>query len=93
VVSGDPETYAEMTTPAGLKEISTYADVFAPDKAQIFPRDAAGNTGQPTSLVEDAHHVGLKVVPYTFRAENQFLPAQYRNGSDPDAFGNILAEF
>jgi glycerophosphoryl diester phosphodiesterase len=93
VASGDPETYAEMTTPAGLKEISTYADVLGPDKAQIFPRDALGNTGQPTSLVTDAHHAGLKVVPYTFRAENQFLPAQYRKGTDPNAFGNIFAEF
>jgi glycerophosphoryl diester phosphodiesterase len=67
--------------------------VLGPDKAQIFPRDAAGNTGQPTSLVTDAHHAGLEVVPYTFRAENQFLPAQYRKGTDPNAFGNIFAEF
>jgi glycerophosphoryl diester phosphodiesterase len=93
VASNDPETYAEMTTPAGLKEISTYADVLGPDKAQIFPRDADGNTGQPTSLVTDAHNAGLKVVPYTFRAENQFLPVQYRKGTDPNAFGNIFAEF
>ena len=93
VVSGDPETYAEMTTPKGLKEISTYADVLGPDKVQIFPRDAAGNTGASTSLVADAHHAGLKVVPYTFRAENQFLPAQYRSGADPNAFGNVFAEF
>jgi glycerophosphoryl diester phosphodiesterase len=93
VVSGDPETYAQMTTPQGLKDISTYADVLGPDKAQIFPRDAAGNTGAPTSLVADAHHAGLKVVPYTFRAENQFLPAQYRKGVDPNAFGNVFAEF
>ena len=93
VASGDPETYAEMTTAVGLKEISTYADVLGPDKAQIFPRDAAGNTGAPTSLVTDAHHAGLKVVPYTFRAENQFLPTQYRQGTDPNAFGNVFAEF
>jgi glycerophosphoryl diester phosphodiesterase len=82
-----------MTTPQGLKDIATYADVLGPDKAQIFPRDAAGNTGAQTSLVADAHHVGLKVVPYTFRAENQFLPAQYRKGVDPNAFGNVFAEF
>ena len=92
VASGDPETYAQMTTPAGLKEMSTYADVLGPDKAQIFPRDAAGNTGAPTTLVADAHDAGLKVVPYTFRAENQFLPLQYRSSADPNAFGNLFAE-
>ena len=93
VASGDPKTYAQMTTPAGLKEISTYADVLGPDKAQIFPRDALGRTGAPTALVKDAHHAGLDVVPYTVRAENQFLPAQYRKGTDPNAFGNVFAEF
>jgi glycerophosphoryl diester phosphodiesterase len=93
VVSGDPETYAEMTTPKGLKEISTYADVLGPDKAQIFPPDATGKTGKPTTLVADAHHAGLKVVPYTLRAENQFLPAQYRSSVDPNAYGNVFAEF
>jgi glycerophosphoryl diester phosphodiesterase len=92
VAAGDPETYAQMTTPAGLKEISTYADVLGPDKVQIFPRDAAGSTGEPTTLVADAHDAGLTVVPYTFRAENQFLPLQYRSSADPNAFGNLFAE-
>jgi glycerophosphoryl diester phosphodiesterase len=82
-----------MTSPLGLKEVATYADVLGPDKTQIFPRDAGGNTGAPTAIVTDAHHAGLKVVPYTFRAENQFLPAQYRKGANPNDFGNIFAEF
>ncbi|MGB9377734.1 MAG: glycerophosphodiester phosphodiesterase [Mycobacteriales bacterium] len=92
VATGDPQTYAQMTTPVGLKEISTYADWLGPDKTQIFPRDAAGNTGAPTSLVSDAHAAGLEVVPYTFRAENQFLPLQYRSSADPNAFGDLFAE-
>ena len=32
------------------------------------------------------------VHPYTFRAENQFLPADYRSGSDPAAYGRVLDE-
>jgi glycerophosphoryl diester phosphodiesterase len=92
VASGDPETYAQMTSAKGLKEMSTYADVVGPDKAQIFPRDAAGNTGAPTALIKDAHHAGLDVVTYTIRAENQFLPAQYRKGANPNDFGNMFAE-
>jgi glycerophosphoryl diester phosphodiesterase len=66
--------------------------VLGPDKAQIFPREAAGNTGAPTTLVANAHAAGLTVVPYTFRAENQFLPPQYRSSADPNAFGNLFAE-
>jgi glycerophosphoryl diester phosphodiesterase len=92
VAANDPETYAQMTTAQGLKEVSTYADVLGPDKAQIFPRDAAGNTGAPTTFVTDAHSAGLEVVPYTFRAENQFLPAQYRNGANPNDYGDLIAE-
>ncbi|PZS26831.1 MAG: glycerophosphodiester phosphodiesterase [Pseudonocardiales bacterium] len=92
VVSGDPRTYADMTTPAGLKEISTYADVLGPDKEQIFTRDPAGNTGAPTTLITDAHAANLAVVTYTIRAENQFLPLQYRSSADPNAFGNMFGE-
>lgn len=92
VASGDPQTYADMTTPAGLAEVAEYADVIGPDKSQILPRNAAGETGAATSLVADAHAAGLQVVPYTVRAENQFLPAQYRSSSDPNEFGDVLSE-
>ena len=92
VVSGDPETYADMTTAAGLAEVATYADVLGPDKSQILPRDADGRTGSATTLVRDAHAAGLQVVPYTVRAENAFLPLQYRRGTDPSAFGDVLSE-
>lgn len=89
---GEPQTYASMTTPAGLREISTYADWLGPDKAQIFPRAADGSTAAPTALLRDAHEAGLRVVAYTYRAENQFLPLQYRHGADPNAYGDVLAE-
>ncbi|NHC47217.1 glycerophosphodiester phosphodiesterase [Motilibacter aurantiacus] len=93
VVSGDPQTYAQMTSAEGLREVAEYADVVGPDKSQIYPRAANGTTGAPSALVADAHAAGLKVVPYTVRAENQFLPVQYRKGTDPTAYGDVLAEF
>lgn len=43
--------------------------------------------------MRDAHGAGLKVVPYTVRAENQFLPAQYRKGTNPNDYGNAFGEF
>ena len=89
---GEKQTYAAMTTPAGLRNVASYADWLGPDKAQIFPRAADGTTGAATPLIRDAHAARLSVVPYTFRAENQFLPAQYRHGTDPNAYGDLLAE-
>jgi glycerophosphoryl diester phosphodiesterase len=87
-------SYAQMSTPAGLREIARYAVGVGPEKSQIIPRDAQGNL-DPTSassLVADAHAAGLKVHPYTFRAENNFLPANLRSGDDPQARGDIEAE-
>ena len=81
VVAGDPRTYADLVTPAGLAEIATYADGIGPSKNLIVPRDAAGNLLDPTSLVSDAHRAGLVVHPWTFRRENSFLPLDFRQGN------------
>jgi glycerophosphoryl diester phosphodiesterase len=89
---GDPRRYADYLTPAGLAEIATFADGIGPDKSLIIPRLADGALGTPTSLVADAHHTGLVLHPYTFRAENQFLPADYRTGADPNAYGRAIEE-
>jgi glycerophosphoryl diester phosphodiesterase len=81
VVAGDPRTYADLVTPAGLAEIATYADGVGPNKNLIVPRDTAGNLLDPTTLVRDAHRAGLVVHPWTFRRENSFLPLDFRQGN------------
>lgn len=83
VAAGDPTTYQDMMSPAGLARIAAYADWIGPDKSSV-----AG-----TSLVADAHAAGLRIGPYTFRAENQFLPAQFRRGSGANDFGDAFAEY
>ncbi|CAH0698989.1 unnamed protein product [Spodoptera exigua] len=88
-------TYADMATPAGLAEVAKYAYAVGPDKSYIIPRDAENNLGEPTTFVHDAHQVGLKVHPYTFRAENFFLPKDSRNKKNPNtpsALGNLAEE-
>jgi glycerophosphoryl diester phosphodiesterase len=92
VAAGDPRTYADIMSPAGLQEVSTYADWLGPEKNSIIPRDAQGFLTTPTPLVKNAHDAGLKVVAYTFRDENQFLPADFRDGTDPNAKGDIFGE-
>ncbi|GAA2459346.1 glycerophosphodiester phosphodiesterase [Actinomadura vinacea] len=93
VAAGKGPTFDDMVTPAGLKEISTYADWIGPEKTRVIPNKADGTIGTPTSLVKDAHAAGLKVCPYTFRNENQFLPADLRNGTAPGAYGQALKEY
>jgi glycerophosphoryl diester phosphodiesterase len=92
VAAGDPTTYADLLTPAGLADVATYADWLSPEKNQVLPRDAAGATGEPSTLVDDAHGAGLRVVVYTLRRENQFMATNFRRGSDPDAPGDLVAE-
>jgi len=93
VAGGDPRTYADMVTPEGLAEVATYADILGPDKAQIIPLDADGNLAEPTTLVADSHGADLKVVPYTFRNENNFLPMNLRSSEDPSAWGDAFGEY
>lgn len=89
----DPKAnYAAMATPAGLKAVAAYADAVGVSKSMVVPRDAAGRSATPTTLVADAHAAGLKVHVWTFRAENFFLPAELRNGTAPEAHGNLNAE-
>lgn len=90
--TGDPRTYADLTTPNGLSGLAKIVNGIGPDKNQIIPRDVAGNLATPTNLVKNAHRAGLLVHPYTFRAENQFLPVDYRRGTNPSDYGRILAE-
>jgi glycerophosphoryl diester phosphodiesterase len=87
--AGDPRTYRDLLTPGGLAEIATYAAGVGVPKELVLPGDALG---EPSSLVDDAHASGLLVHVWTLRAENQFLPASLRIGSDPSASGDAYAE-
>jgi glycerophosphoryl diester phosphodiesterase len=78
VAAKDGRTYADMVTPAGLKEIALYADAVSPYKEVIIPRTAANELGATTSFVADAHASGLKVHTWTLRPENPFLPTSMR---------------
>ncbi|MGW6201366.1 glycerophosphodiester phosphodiesterase [Kribbella sp. NPDC055110] len=92
VVSGDKRTYADIVSAQGLREVATYADGVGPSKDQVIPLDAAGKLGQPTALVADAHRAGLVVHPYTFRVENNFLPADFDSDAVPSDSGNLFGE-
>ncbi len=92
VAKGDPRTYRDLIQPASLIALGKTINGIGPEKALVIPRKADGTLGAPSSLVADAHAAGLKVHPWTFRAENTFLPSDFRVGSDPSAYGRAIDE-
>lgn len=75
------ETYASMLTPAGLAAVAKRADAIGLNKSLVS-----------AERVASAHAAGLKVHAWTYRAENFFLPAADRIGTDPKAHGDLTAE-
>jgi glycerophosphoryl diester phosphodiesterase len=94
MVVGSGPTYADMLTTAGLATIAQYAQGIGPDKNVVIPRTADNSLGTPTALVDDAHDAGLLVHPYTFRAENIFLPTDLQIGTParPTDYGRAIDE-
>ncbi|MBT2490115.1 glycerophosphodiester phosphodiesterase [Streptomyces sp. ISL-96] len=92
-VAGDPRKVADLVKPEGLKWIAGFAQGLGPTLDLIIPKDAAGKLGTPTTLVRDAHAQGLILHPYTMRNENTFLPADFRRGTDPAAYGDAFGAF
>jgi len=92
ISKGDKRLYQDWMTPKGLKEISRFANGVGPEKFFVIPKKADGTLGQPTSLVGDAHRLGLKVVPWTFRNENQFMAKDLQKGTNPAAYGKAIEE-
>ena len=91
VVSGDPRTYRDLTSPKNLAWVATYADGVGAHKDLVLPR-TGGATSTPSAFVTDAHAAGLLVHVWTLRAENQFMATNFRVGTDPNAFGDLTAE-
>ena len=93
--AGDPRTYDDLVTPAGLRDVATYATWIGPSKERVL----AGTT--PTTLVADARAAGLRTMPYTFRNENEFLPGPLRRPGPPGTpvpapaptYGDAFAEY
>jgi glycerophosphoryl diester phosphodiesterase len=88
----DGPDFDAMVTPAGLREISTYAQGIAPSRHRLILRDADQVMTGVSELVQQAHAVGLAVIPWTLRAENAFLPVHLRRGTNPATLGDGGAE-
>ncbi len=92
VAAGDGRAYGDLVTPEGLAWIDEYADGLGVTKGLVLPRDTTGRTGRPSSLVRDAHRQWLTVHVWTLRAENTYLPANFRGPGRPRDHGDLAAE-
>jgi glycerophosphoryl diester phosphodiesterase len=85
VPPGGGASYGEMVTPRGLRSIAAYADVVAPSTRMVIPLGSDELLGKPGTIVADAHAAGLLIRVWTFRPENRFLAADFRNGAGGNA--------
>ena len=79
----EARSYADLITPAGLREVATYANGIGPSKDMVIPL-INGNLGTPTSLVANAKAVDLITHIYTLRPENNFLPTNLKKAPVTD---------
>jgi glycerophosphoryl diester phosphodiesterase len=91
VVKGDHRAYADLIKPEGLAEIAGYADGIGVNKNLMIP-PRGSCLGTPTTLIADAHAAGLIVHGWTFRAENLFLPGEFKRPGDDAAPGDLAGE-
>jgi glycerophosphoryl diester phosphodiesterase len=83
---GGNARYADITSAVGLRELARYADIVAPPIPVLIPWDADGRLqGPASSIIRDAHAAGLQVGTWTFRPENQFMAADFRNAAGANA--------
>jgi glycerophosphoryl diester phosphodiesterase len=79
-------SYAAMASTEGLRQVAAYAWGIGPNKDMLL--DGIASTG----VVENAHAAGLRVHPWTFRAENYFLPLRHKGGINPRGHGDLAGE-
>lgn len=80
-----------LLTAGSLRALADHVDGIGPHHSMVIagaPVEPAA-LGAPTPLVAAAHSAGLVVHPWTFRAENQFLPAALRSSADPREHGDL----
>ncbi|TFB74207.1 glycerophosphodiester phosphodiesterase [Cryobacterium glaciale] len=93
-LGADAPYYADHLTEPGLAALGDSGTVhgISVDKSAIIQADADGELVTST-LVADAHAVGLQIFCWTLRPENAFLTAPCRRGDLAANFGHWRGEF
>ncbi|WP_233355210.1 glycerophosphodiester phosphodiesterase family protein [Hirschia maritima] len=78
------KNWEESYTIEGFEKISEFADGVGPWTGLVFPEGKSNQRQNTSEFIENAHKAGLKVHPWTLRAENVHLPVAYRSSADAD---------
>jgi glycerophosphoryl diester phosphodiesterase len=78
VAAGESRTFSAYVSPASLRDIATYAFGIGVQKELVQPVTVIGTLAPATTLVRDAHEVGLAVHVWTLRSDLAFLPLAYK---------------
>ena len=62
--------YDQMRTPEGLAEISQFVEAIGPRITHVVRLNDIDGQAVSTGMVSTAHDLGMKVIPWTFRAEH-----------------------
>jgi len=95
LVAGDPRTFADLLTKAGLAEVATYADGIGPWKPYLVTTVADGieRDGRPGLTINDRLVVGSTGVIEAAHAEGLFVHTwTFRNDASGYGFADPLAE-
>ncbi len=79
--AGSDATYASLLTPTGLAAMASYADWISPNLRLLIPTGADGRLAASTGLAAAARKAGLLVGTWTFRPENHFIAADFKDAS------------
>ena len=85
VAAGDKRVWRDLFTPAALADMARYADWFSPATRLYRPLGKDGRLMPSTGLAEAARQAGMLVGCWTFRPENHFLAADFRDGAGDGA--------
>jgi len=79
----------DVKSEAGIRAIAALAEGLGAEWPLVVAQTADGDLGPATPLVGWAHAAGLAVHPWTVRAENAFLPAKLKRGTNPADHGEV----
>ncbi len=77
-----PYNYDWMQQPGAMEKIAEYADGIGPWKPMLVSDNSTTNNLIFSTMLNDAHAVGLVVHPYTFRKDPGRIPAYAKNFED-----------